>query len=45
VKYGVGIFTQFGEFTLRYRLMQQVYVEAVQSLATSVDLLYKMEFD
>lgn len=45
VKYGVGIFSQFGEFTLRYRLMQQVYVEAVQGLATSVDLLYKMEFD
>jgi translocation and assembly module TamB len=45
VKYGVGIFSQFGEFTLRYRLMQQVYVEAVQGLATSVDVLYKMEFD
>ena len=45
VKYGVGIFSQFGEFTLRYRLMQQVYLEAVQGLATSVDLLYKMEFD
>ena len=45
VKYGVGIFSQFGEFTLRYRLMQQVYIEAVQGLATSVDVLYKMEFD
>lgn len=45
VKYGVGIFSQFGEFTLRYRLMKQLYVEAVQGLATSVDLLYKMEFD
>lgn len=45
VKYGVGIFSQFGEFTLRYRLMQQVYLEAVQGIATSVDLLYKMEFD
>lgn len=45
VKYGVGIFSQFGEFTLRYRLMKQFYVEAVQGLATSVDLLYKVEFD
>jgi translocation and assembly module TamB len=45
VKYGVGIFSQFGEFTLRYRLMKQLYVEAVQGLATSVDVLYKMEFD
>ena len=45
VKYGVGIFSQFGEFTLRYRVLQQVYVEAVQGLATSVDVLYKMEFD
>jgi len=45
VKYGVGIFSQFGEFTLRYRLMRQLYVEAVQGLATSVDVLYKIEFD
>ncbi len=45
VKYGVGIFNQFGEFTLRYRLMQQVYIEAVRGLATSVDVLYKLEFD
>lgn len=45
VKYGVGIFSQFGEFTLRYRLMKQFYLEAVQGLATSVDLLYKVEFD
>ncbi|WP_306524099.1 translocation/assembly module TamB domain-containing protein [Rheinheimera sp.] len=45
VKYGVGIFNQFGEFTLRYRLMQKLYLEAVQSVNTSVDLLYKVEFD
>jgi len=45
VKYGVGIFNPFGEFTLRYRLMQKLYLEAVQSVNTSVDLLYKVEFD
>lgn len=45
VKYGVGIFNPFGEFTLRYRLMKKLYVEAVKSINTSVDLLYKVEFD
>ena len=45
VKYGVGIFTPFGEFTLRYRLMKKLYLEAVKSVNTSVDLLYKVEFD
>jgi len=45
IKYGVGIFNQLGEFTLRYRLMKQLYVEGVTGVANSVDLLYKMEFD
>ena len=45
VKYGVGIFDQFGEFTLRYRLMRKLYLEAVRGLNKSVDLLYKVEFD
>lgn len=45
VKYGVGIFNQFGEFTLRYRLFKQLYLEAIRGIDSSVDLLYKVEFD
>ncbi len=43
VKYGVGIFDQFGEFTLRYRLMRKLYLEAVRGLNSSVDVLYKVD--
>lgn len=45
VKYGVGIFNAIGEFTLRYRLMRSLYLEAVSGLDNAVDLLYKFEFD
>ena len=45
VKYGVGIFTSVGEFTLRYRLMKNLYVEAVSGLTSAVDLLYQFEFN
>lgn len=45
VKYGYGIFNAVGEFTLRYRLMRNLYLEAVNSLDSAVDLLYKFEFD
>ncbi|MGX9418110.1 autotransporter assembly complex protein TamB [Vibrio sp. WJH972] len=45
VKYGVGIFTSVGEFTVRYRLMKNFYVEAVSGLNSAVDLLYQFEFD
>ncbi|MFA0570217.1 autotransporter assembly complex protein TamB [Vibrio gallaecicus] len=45
VKYGVGIFNSLGEFTVRYRLMQDLYVEAVSGLDSAVDLLYQFEFD
>lgn len=45
VKYGVGIFSQFGEFTVRYRIIKQLYFEAVRGLDSSIDLLYKVEFD
>ncbi len=44
VKYGVGIFDSVGEFTVRYRLMQDLYVEAVSGLDSAVDLLYQFEF-
>lgn len=45
VKYGVGIFNSVGEFTVRYRLMRNLYVEAVSGLTSAVDLLYQFEFD
>ncbi|USD32851.1 MULTISPECIES: autotransporter assembly complex protein TamB [Vibrio] len=45
VKYGVGIFDSVGEFTVRYRLMQDLYVEAVSGLDSAVDLLYQFEFN
>ncbi|WP_375752396.1 translocation/assembly module TamB domain-containing protein [Vibrio sp. HN007] len=45
VKYGVGIFDSFGEFTVRYRLMTDLYVEAVSGMDSAVDLLYQFEFD
>ena len=45
LKYGVGIFNQIGEFTLRYRLARKLFVEAVTGVNQSVDLLYQVEFD
>ena len=45
VKYGVGIFNSVGEFTVRYRLMKDLYLEAVSGLDSAVDLLYRFEFD
>lgn len=45
VKYGVGIFNSLGEVTIRYRLMQDLYLEAVSGLTSTVDLLYQFEFD
>jgi translocation and assembly module TamB len=45
VKYGVGIFESVGEFTVRYRLMQDLYVEALSGATNAVDLLYQFEFN
>ncbi|MGU3240682.1 translocation/assembly module TamB domain-containing protein [Photobacterium damselae subsp. piscicida] len=45
VKYGVGIFNSIGEFTVRYRLMKDLYVEAVSGLDSAVDVLYQFEFN
>ncbi|MGL5334669.1 MAG: autotransporter assembly complex protein TamB [Enterovibrio sp.] len=41
VKYGVGIFTNLPEFSLRYRLMRNLYVEVVSGVDNAVDLLYQ----
>ena len=45
LKYGYGIFNAVGEFTLRYRIMRRLYLEAVSGVDNAVDLLYKFEFD
>lgn len=45
VKYGVGIFDSFGEFTVRYKLFTDLYLEAVSGVDSAVDLLYQFEFD
>lgn len=45
LKYGMGIFNQVGEFTLRYRLARKLFLEAVSGFTDSVDLLYQVEFD
>ncbi|KJF94874.1 autotransporter assembly complex protein TamB [Photobacterium angustum] len=45
VKYGVGLFNDVDEFTVRYRLMKNLYIEAVNGLDQAVDLLYQFEFN
>jgi translocation and assembly module TamB len=45
VKYGVGIFESIGEFTVRYRLAKDLYVEAISGADNAVDFLYQFQFD
>lgn len=45
LKYGYGIFNAVGQFTLRYRLMRNLYIEAASGLDQSVDLLYKFKIE
>lgn len=40
VSYGVGIFSPIAELTLRYRLIQNLYLEAVSGAAQALDLIY-----
>jgi translocation and assembly module TamB len=45
VKYGVGIFDSVGEFTVRYRLMTNLYLDAISGVDRAVDLIYQFEFN
>ena len=45
VKYGVGIFNSLGEFTLRYRIISDLYIEAISGVDSAVDLIYQFSFD
>lgn len=40
VSYGVGVFTPIAELTLRYRLMQNLYLQGVSGTAQALDLIY-----
>ena len=44
VGYGVGVFTPETTLTLRYRLAQNLFLEAATGLESAVDLLYRFEF-
>lgn len=44
LKYGVGIFDALATFTLRYRLLPRLYLEAVSGVEQTVDLIYQFEF-
>ncbi len=39
------VFDSVGEFTVRYKLMRDLYLEAVSGLDSAVDILYQFEFD
>ena len=40
VSYGVGVFTPIAELTLRYRLMQNLYLQGVSGASQALDLIY-----
>ncbi|OCG22069.1 hypothetical protein A9G22_08340 [Gilliamella sp. App2-1] len=44
LKYGVGIFDSLATFTLRYRLMPSLYLDATSSLAQTLDIIYQFDF-
>ncbi|OCG44853.1 hypothetical protein A9G35_07565 [Gilliamella sp. Choc5-1] len=44
LKYGVGIFDSLATFTLRYRLMPNLYLDATSSLAQTLDIIYQIDF-
>lgn len=43
-KYGVGLFDSLMTFTLRYRLFNRMYLEAVTGAAQSLDMLYRFSW-
>lgn len=44
LKYGVGIFDSIATFTLRYRLMTKLYLEAASGAAQTMDLIYQFDW-
>lgn len=45
LKYGVGVFDSLATFTLRYRLLPRLYLQGVWGEDTTLDLLYRWEFN
>lgn len=44
LRYGVGIFTPVNTVTLRYKINAKLYLEAVSSLESAIDLFYNFRF-
>lgn len=44
LRYGVGIFTPVNTATLRYKINSRLYLEAVSSLESAIDLFYNVRF-
>lgn len=44
VRYGIGVFAPVNTLTLRYRLSDRFFVEAVSSLESAIDFLYEFRF-
>ena len=44
LRYGVGVFTPVNKVTLRYKLNKSLYLEAVSSLESALDLFYNFKF-
>ncbi len=44
VSYGVGVFTPVNSLTLRYRINQSFYLQAVSALQNAIDLFYTWNF-
>lgn len=44
LKYGYGVFDQVAEITLRYELLPRLYLQAVSSVDSAVDLIYTFAY-
>lgn len=44
LRYGVGVFTPVSKVTLRYKISQSLYLEAVSSLENALDLFYNLKY-
>lgn len=44
LKYGIGLFDGLAEFTVRYKLLPQLYLQSVSGVNQAFDLLYHFDF-
>lgn len=45
IRYGVGVFDSVSEVALRYQLLPKLYLEAVSSLNSELNLYYQFTLD